>query len=99
MYAAMGKENPWTSMMGGADTTDEDQDTIKTTLLETNPYLLGLTVIVSLLHSVFEFLAFKNGKGFYFKGDVYIGGVYVVFVLLVVIFGIYVNSFALSGVN
>ena len=30
-------------------------------MLETSPYLLGLTVAVSILHSVFEFLAFKNG--------------------------------------
>ena len=35
---------------------------IQTTLLETNPYLLILTVVVSIVHSVFEFLAFKNGK-------------------------------------
>jgi hypothetical protein len=33
-------------------------------MAETSPYLLGLTVIVSLVHSVFEFLAFKNGKYF-----------------------------------
>lgn len=32
-------------------------------LLETNPYLLALTIIVSIVHSVFEFLAFKNGRG------------------------------------
>ncbi len=36
----------------------------QTTLLDTNPYLLGLTVAVSILHSVFDFLAFKNGKIF-----------------------------------
>lgn len=30
--------------------------------METNPYLLGLTIIVSIVHSIFEFLAFKNGK-------------------------------------
>jgi len=29
--------------------------------LDTNPYLLGITIIVSIVHSVFEFLAFKNG--------------------------------------
>ena len=33
----------------------------KTTFLETNPYLLAVTIIVSIIHSVFEFLAFKNG--------------------------------------
>lgn len=31
-------------------------------LLETNPYLLALTIVVSIVHSVFEFLAFKNGE-------------------------------------
>lgn len=30
--------------------------------METNPYLLGLTIVVSIVHSIFEFLAFKNGK-------------------------------------
>lgn len=30
-------------------------------MMETNPYLLGLTVVVTIVHSVFEFLAFKNG--------------------------------------
>lgn len=47
------------------DTSEDDgndQDLFKETLLETNPYLLGMTVIVSIFHSVFEFLAFKNGK-------------------------------------
>lgn len=31
-------------------------------LLETSPYLLALTIIVSIVHSIFEFLAFKNGR-------------------------------------
>lgn len=44
-----------------SDEDDNDQDTLKETLLETSPYLLGLTIIVSILHSVFEILAFKNG--------------------------------------
>jgi len=30
--------------------------------MDTNPYILGLTVIVSIVHSIFEFLAFKNGE-------------------------------------
>lgn len=29
--------------------------------IETNIYLLAITVVVTLLHSVFDFLAFKNG--------------------------------------
>lgn len=44
-----------------SDEDDNDQDTLKEMILETNPYLLGMTVVVTILHSVFEFLAFKNG--------------------------------------
>lgn len=44
------------------DDSDEDQDTLKEAFLETSPYLLALTIAVSILHSIFEFLAFKNGK-------------------------------------
>jgi hypothetical protein len=31
-------------------------------MIETNPYLLAVTIIVSVIHTVFEILAFKNGK-------------------------------------
>ena len=31
-------------------------------LRDTNPFLLGLTFVVTMLHSVFDFLAFRNGK-------------------------------------
>jgi hypothetical protein len=65
MYAAMSRNNPWYGLMSGADQTDEEQDSIKQTMLETNPYLLGLTVAVSILHSIFEFLAFKNDVQFW----------------------------------
>lgn len=44
---------------------DEEEDSLKETLLETNPYLLGATIIVSILHSVFELLAFKNDIQFW----------------------------------
>ncbi|KAH9281009.1 Cleft lip and palate transmembrane protein 1 -like protein [Echinococcus granulosus] len=44
---------------------DEDQDTMKKTFLETNPYLLTLTVVVSVIHSIFEMLAFKNDIQFW----------------------------------
>jgi hypothetical protein len=40
---------------------EEDSDEFKRMLVETNPYLLGLTMVVTLLHTVFDFLAFKNG--------------------------------------
>ncbi|EGR29863.1 hypothetical protein IMG5_147060 [Ichthyophthirius multifiliis] len=39
---------------------DSSIDQIKEMLIETNPYYLSLTFTVSLLHSVFQFLAIKN---------------------------------------
>ncbi|XP_003699489.2 putative lipid scramblase CLPTM1 [Megachile rotundata] len=67
IYAAQTMRNKWTSSLMGdsSDEDDNDQDTLKETLLETNPYLLGLTIIVSISHSVFEFLAFKNDIQFW----------------------------------
>lgn len=47
-----------TGMMGS---TGGELDEVKRMLVETNPFLLILTAIVSCLHSVFEMLAFKNG--------------------------------------
>eukprot|EP00882_Tetradesmus_deserticola_P005055 GHRQ01005326.1.p1 GENE.GHRQ01005326.1~~GHRQ01005326.1.p1 ORF type:complete len:625 (+),score=278.98 GHRQ01005326.1:193-2067(+) len=44
---------------------DGEADEVKRIFLEGNPYLLGLTMAVSLLHSVFDFLAFKNDIGFW----------------------------------
>ena len=44
---------------------DDDQDTIKQALLETNPILLGVTVVVSIQHTVLELLAFKNDIQFW----------------------------------
>ncbi|XP_047509749.1 cleft lip and palate transmembrane protein 1 homolog [Pieris napi] len=49
----------------GAEEQDEEQDTVKELLLETSPYLLGLTISVSILHSIFELLAFKNDIQFW----------------------------------
>ena len=49
------------SLMGEED-DEQDQDSIKEAFLETNFYLLVMTFVVSILHTIFEFLAFKNGK-------------------------------------
>jgi hypothetical protein len=38
----------------------DEADEVKRIFLEGNPFLLALTVLVSLLHSVFDVLAFKN---------------------------------------
>lgn len=50
------------SMMGASDT---EVDSLRRALFETNPWLLGVTMIVSLLHSLFDFLAFKNDIQFW----------------------------------
>jgi len=68
MYSAQEMKNKFNMManlMGEADEEDEDQDSIKEAFLETNPYLLGLTFVVSIVHSIFEFLAFKNDIQFW----------------------------------
>lgn len=70
LYAAQTMRNKWTNNMfgealAGGTESDEDQDSLKETLLETNPYLLGLTIAVSILHSIFELLAFKNDIQFW----------------------------------
>lgn len=70
LYAAQGMRNKWTSGMfgdalGAGEEQDEDQDSLKETLLETNPYLLGITFVVSILHTIFELLAFKNDIQFW----------------------------------
>lgn len=67
MYISQGMQSQWTSMLGESmqDDQEQDQDSLKEALVDTNPYLLGITVVVSLLHTVFEFLAFKNDIQFW----------------------------------
>ena len=58
--AAQGQSTP-----GGGD--GSEMELIKETLLDTNPYLLGTTAIVSVLHMIFELLAFKSDVGHWRK--------------------------------
>ena len=51
------------SWSGGV--VEEEMDEIKRILTETNPYFLGLTMVVSIVHSIFDFLAFKNDISFW----------------------------------
>ncbi|GJJ73318.1 hypothetical protein EMPS_05676 [Entomortierella parvispora] len=51
-----------TGMMGS---TGSELDEVKRMLVETNPFLLVLTVVVTCLHSLFEMLAFKNDIAFW----------------------------------
>lgn len=72
LYAAKQMKSKWAGNVlgeimaaGAAEESDEDQDSLKETLLDTNIYLLGITVAVSILHSIFELLAFKNDIQFW----------------------------------
>ncbi|ETO20748.1 hypothetical protein RFI_16469, partial [Reticulomyxa filosa] len=53
------KQSEWG--LSASDNTDE----FRRILLESNPYLLGLTAVITLLHSIFDFLAFKNDIQFW----------------------------------
>jgi len=61
MYASqLNTKNNWMKEMMGQDTDGSDSDVLKEMLLETNIYLVATTFIVSILHMIFELLAFKN---------------------------------------
>ncbi|KAJ3211254.1 hypothetical protein HDU67_004650 [Dinochytrium kinnereticum] len=59
--AMMGVEQKETDEIKVCETPAE----VSRMFLETNPFLLAVTVFVSLLHSVFDFLAFKNDIAFW----------------------------------
>jgi len=69
MYSAQQLRNRFNVLgnLMGEEEDDQDQDSVKEAFLETNIYLLVLTFVVSILHSVFEFLAFKNDIQFWNK--------------------------------
>ncbi|KAJ3026969.1 UNVERIFIED_CONTAM: Cleft lip and palate transmembrane protein 1 like protein [Siphonaria sp. JEL0065] len=54
--------NQQMSMMGS---DRKETDEMKRMFSDTNPILLGVTMFVSLLHSLFDFLAFKNDISFW----------------------------------
>eukprot|EP00798_Chlamydomonas_sp_ICE-L_P003321 gene3321-13351_t len=58
-------EKSFEMQTGMGMTQDGESDELKRVLLEGNPYLLALTFIVSMLHTVFDVLAFKNDIGFW----------------------------------
>ena len=65
LYLSQTMRSQWYQVLGDAEQSDEEQDSLKEAILETNPIMLGLTVAVTLVHSVFEFLAFKNDIQFW----------------------------------
>eukprot|EP01080_Neovahlkampfia_damariscottae_P010048 gene10048-2367_t len=63
MYVQMDVSLNMQKSMGTAE--EGDQEEMKRMFLETNPYLLATTMIVTLLHTIFDFLAFKNDIQFW----------------------------------
>ncbi|EGG20906.1 cleft lip and palate transmembrane 1 family protein [Cavenderia fasciculata] len=62
MYNQMQKSLDMQQTFGAGE---ESGDDFKRMLTDTNPYLMGVTVVVTLLHTVFEMLAFKNDIAFW----------------------------------
>ena len=58
-------ETSWRKQEEFTGEEDQSNDLFRNMLLETNPYLLAVTAIVSMLHTVFDMLAFKNDINFF----------------------------------
>ena len=65
LFSQMDQSFAMQQQMGLAQDTDADD--FKRILLEGNPILLGITFVVTILHTFFDFLAFKNDIGFWQK--------------------------------
>ncbi|CAF2523828.1 unnamed protein product [Rotaria sp. Silwood2] len=65
MYISQNLRQSWYGNLLGEEENDDDQDAMKRALVETNPYLLVITIVVSIIHTVFEILAFKNDIQFW----------------------------------
>lgn len=60
-------EQQWKVQTNLGASSERDTDMIREVLFDTNPVLLVITFAVSLLHSLFDFLAFKNDIQFWRK--------------------------------
>ena len=60
-------EQQWKSQANMGVSSEQTTDMIREVLFDTNPILLVVTCCVSILHSLFDFLAFKNDIQFWRK--------------------------------
>ena len=58
-------QTTWDTQAAMGTSQEGDADMMKSILVDANPVLLAVTVVVSVLHMVFEFLAFKNDISFW----------------------------------
>lgn len=69
LYISQAYNNEMFSFVQDADEAEGDKDAMKRMFLDTDPWLLALTVVVSISHTVFEMLAFKNDIQFWKTKD------------------------------
>ena len=69
LYLSQSMRNQWYQGFGEVEQSEEEQDSLKEAILETNPIMLALTVAITIVHSIFEFLAFKNDIQFWKTRD------------------------------
>ena len=62
-------EKSWEIQASMGLSNRQQTDDMKRMLLENNPIFLGITTFVSLLHTVFDMLAFKSDIGFWSKNE------------------------------
>ena len=69
MEQSQKQQKQWglTSKVGDHEDELESSDEIRRLLMESNPYLLGVTIVVTILHTIFDMLAFKNDIQFWHK--------------------------------
>ncbi|EJK58032.1 hypothetical protein THAOC_21871 [Thalassiosira oceanica] len=58
-------EENWRKQEAFTGEEDHGNDQLRNMLLDTNPWLLAVTAVVSVLHTVFDMLAFKNDISFF----------------------------------
>ena len=58
-------EENWRKQEAFTGEEDHGNDQLRNMLLDTNPWLLAVTFVVSILHTVFDMLAFKNDISFF----------------------------------
>jgi len=70
LYLSQSYNNEMMGMLGqDPEEAESDKDAMKKMILETQPWLLALTIAVSISHTVFEMLAFKNDIQFWKTRD------------------------------
>jgi len=69
LYISQAYNNEMFSFVQDAEEAEGDKDAMKRMFTDTDPWLLGLTVVISISHTVFEMLAFKNDIQFWKTKD------------------------------